>query len=181
MHKKGPYFSWCMYMLNKFWIVGEGCIWICLYVLKSFFFFFMGASILPESVCIWVDVYVERLWCGSVLGCIPHGRRIAPGDTTATQHSEKTHVGNTHTDRYSIHMDTHSWRQSETEERQYSMRQESGPQSTIPASSYLVGRVLETRPNQTRQVRPVKKHGIFDSAHVHSSLWFVFFLHFEIL
>lgn len=50
------------------------------------------------------------------------------------------------------------------------MRQESGLQSTIPASSYLVCSLLETRPNQTRQVRSVKKHGIFDSAHVRSSL-----------
>lgn len=33
-----------------------------------------------------------------MLGCIPHGRRIAPGDTTARQRSENiTHVGNTHT------------------------------------------------------------------------------------
>lgn len=67
----------------------------------------------------------------------------------------------THADTYCIHVDTHSWRQSETEEWQYSMRQESGLQSTIPASSYLVGSILETRPNQTRQVRSVKKHGFF--------------------
>ena len=70
---------------------------------------------------------------------------------------------------------THSWRQSETEERQYSMRQASGLQSTIPASSYLVGGIPGTRPNQTRQVWSVKGHGAFDSAHVLSSLWFGFF------
>lgn len=143
------------------------------------FFFFMGASILPESVRVWEDVCVQRLWSGSMLGCIPHGGRLAPGHTTAMQHSENTHTRRKHT--YSIHMDTQSWRQSETEERHYSMRQESGLQSTIPASAYLVVSILETRPNQTRQVRSVKKHGVFDSAHVHSSLWLAFLLHFEIL
>lgn len=63
------------------------------------------------------------------------------------------------------------------------MRQASGLQSTIPASSYLVGGVPGTRPNQTRQVWSVKGHGAFDSAHVPSSLWFCFFflLRFEIL
>lgn len=131
---------------------------------QKIFFFFMGASIQSESVSVrvWEDVHVPRLWSGSMLGCIPHGRRIC----SWRNHGYAAHIQYTW---------THSWRQSETEERQYSMRQASGLQSTIPASSYLVGGILGTRPNQTRQVRSVKGHGAFDSAHVLSSLWFCFF------
>lgn len=106
-----------------------------------------------------------------MLGCIPHGRR---NRSWRKNHGYAAHIQYTW---------THSWRQSETEERQYSMRQASGLQSTIPASSYLVGGVPGTRPNQTRRVWSVKGHGAFDSAHVPSSLWFCFFflLRFEIL
>lgn len=55
-----------------------------------------------------------------------HGRRIAPGKTTAMQHSERIHRANTPADKYRTHMDTHSWRQLKTEGWQYSTRQESG-------------------------------------------------------
>lgn len=98
-------------------------------------------------------------------GCILHDRRIAPGDTMAMQHTENKHKQETQIQTHTVHTWTRSWRQSETEERQYFMRQESGLQSTIPASSYLVRTFLETRANQTCQVWFVKKHRILNSAH----------------
>lgn len=117
--------------------------------------FFKDASILPESVCIWealkwIHAGVHSTWQKN------HSWRY---HGYAAQR-KRAHTGHTRTDTYSIHVDTHSWRQFETEERRYSMRQESGLQSTIPASSHLVDSLLESRPNQTRQVWSVKKHVI---------------------
>lgn len=117
--------------------------------------YFMCASI--QSVC--VCVYGEALkWIHAGLYSAWLENCSWPYHSYAAQWKH-THVRSTRTDTYSIGVDTHSWRQSKTEERQYSMRQESGQQSTIPASSYLVGSILETRPNQTGQVWSVKKHG----------------------
>lgn len=117
-------------------------------------------------------------------GSIPHGRRNAPGNIMAMQVTQNKHKQETQIQTHTVHTWTHSWRQSETELRQYFMRQESGLQSTIPAISYLVGRLLETRPNQTCQVWSVKKHGILNSAHTHtvgSFFCFAFLFSVEIL
>lgn len=117
-----------------------------------------------HTVRVWEKKAGRRLWSRSMLGCIPHGGRIAPGVTTATRPTEKhTHARRKHA---CLHIQyarghTHSRRQSETEERQYSKRQESGLWSTIPASSYPVCSLLETKPNQTGQVRSVQRQKLF--------------------
>lgn len=82
-----------VHVMSTVWVAADGCIRRCLY---------LGASILLESVCNSRDAYVEWLWSGSKLGCIPHGGRIAPGNTPAMEHSENTHVG-THTYRHILY------------------------------------------------------------------------------
>lgn len=128
-----------------------------------------------RRMCTWRGFEVDPRWgafrmAGELLLAIKRLRSTV-----------KTHTRRKHTYRHILY--THGHTQSETEERQYSMRQESGLQSTIPASSYLVGSILETRPNQTRQVRSVKKHGFFFffySARIRSSLWVTFLSHYEV-
>lgn len=103
----GPFFV----LIYKLFNIGQQCKYICKRKEQTL--------ALPSY-----GVDVEKLWSGSTLRCILHGRRIAP--TTAMQHSERIHGANTPADKYRIHMDTHSWRQLKTEGWQYSTRQESG-------------------------------------------------------
>lgn len=107
----GPFFV----LMYKIFNIGQQCKCICKRQKPSL--------ALPSY---GVDVNVEKLWSGSTLRCILHGRRIAPGKTKAMQHSERIHRANTPADKYRTHMDTHSWRQLKTEGWQYSTRQESG-------------------------------------------------------
>lgn len=135
--------------------------------------FFVCVCIRTAQVCVclggcvrgealkWIHAGVHSAWQENLLLAIPRLR-----NTTKTKHTRRKH-----TQRHIQYTQGHTQL-----ERQYSMRQESGLQSTIPASSYLVGNILENRPNQTRQVWSAKKHGSLDSAHL-----FGFHLHSEIL
>lgn len=132
--------------------------------------------IYSAQVCARLNGRARGEWIHARVRSVLHGGTIARGNTTAVQHTEHKHEQATRTQRHTVHTWTHSWRRCETEERQYFMRQESGLQSTAPASSYLVGSLLETRANQCCQVKSVKKHRSLNWAHAHTRTVYSFLL-----
>lgn len=115
-----------------------------------FFFFFSHGRIhtarvgVHLRVCAWSGFEVDPRrgafrMAGESLPAIALLR-----STVETRAHTRTRAQGAHVQTRIVHTRgrTHSWRQSQTKERQYSMRQESGLQSTIPASSYQVACIL---------------------------------------
>lgn len=155
----------CVYVLIKF--CRKSVIMAMRIVLNKF----PGcASPYCPGLCVSGWMSIEWLWSGSLPGCILHSRRIAPGDTTARQHSENRHT-------YNTHMNTVGG--SLRQRSKYFIRQESVLWSSIPASSCLACSGLQTRANQIQKLGLVKNK-FFSLTRRPTSFWFDLFLHFEL-
>lgn len=136
-----------------------------------------------HTVRVWEKKAGRRLWSRSMLGCIPHGGRIAPGDTTATRPTEKhtrTHVGSTHAYTYSTHVDTHTVGGSQRR-RSDSIPRDRRVGCEAPYLPAPIQSAASWKPDLTR----LAKFGLFKgkscSLSVRLPLWFAILLHFEAL
>lgn len=119
-----------------------------------------------------MDVYVGNLWSRTALGCISHGKRIAPGDSAATQHSESIHRLQTNRE-YTVYMWTHTVGGS------LKQRKDSIPWDRRVGCMHRTCQLRSSRQpsgnqtNHSHRVWSVERHCILNCAHTFSFLFYI--------